>query len=259
MLFLYGLTICKLQDLRFMNKLKTEQQQVYNKIKNAMEKHRFEKWRTTVLTLLLPLNDFAKIGTLERRIRRLMNGKEFDYICVIEPVIIKEGFDPFRPKLYSNRYYQNSNKFLPIYHAHLIVKAEPESLRDLKVEWQKIVRNKNSVLFRCEAQKKTTRELVNYLTKYYEEKRDSQPHFFMELNSYYEFSIPKDNKLEDESELIPTKHSLLNEVHYYQTYIYLIYRVINTMVKSTSKRKIQIPKEYSAPSKLLTFMLLWKL
>jgi hypothetical protein len=194
-----------------MKNKKQNQKEVYEIIKRTMIERGFQKDNTTVLTLLLPLNDLSNHSQLMRKVRRLFRDHELDIITVIEPVIEPKGSSPFRPKYYSSRYYHNINKFLPMYHAHVIVRAAPEEICQMKSEWSRIVKSKRDELFRCEPIKKSIPELVNYVTKYWEEKRNLTADFSIELNAPAQV-VAVDDQFEEELQRNEIEDSMLKRV-----------------------------------------------
>lgn len=158
-----------------MNKKQLTQMEVYQEIKNAMVIAGFDKANTSVVTLQLPLNDFSTKEQLMLKVNKFMNCICADSIVVIEPVIEGDGFNPFRPDYNRNRNLIRHDKFLPMYHAHIVVKLPPEEMIAHKEKWLQIVKSKKSCLFHCEPIKKDIPHLVNYITKYFELKRDVEP------------------------------------------------------------------------------------
>jgi len=164
-----------------MKRKKETQRVVYKRLMDTLEQQGFNKFNTCVLTLQLPINCLIKDKPFMNRINKLMKPLSVDYIAVIEPVLETDGKNTFRPNYYKTRYYQNLNKILPMYHAHVIVKMTPEEMMKHKATWLKLCRSKQGCLFHCEPIKKTTSQLVNYVTKFYEDKRDFTPIHFIHV------------------------------------------------------------------------------
>lgn len=146
---------------------KETQKEVYNKIKEVVEYHGFKKENSSMITLLLQPGATDREEQLLKKVHRLLAPLNRTYAAVVEPVVGE-------PEIYElAEYYYHEHK--PWFHVHILIQEEGKELRSLSSEWFKIIGKSTKRLFHCSHIKDSIASTVNYMTKYFEAKRDGNP------------------------------------------------------------------------------------
>lgn len=147
---------------------KRDKNEVYKVVMDFCQENSFTKENSSFVTLLLPPGNFST----EQEVKIYLNSlvQEFDApaIISIEPVI--PGNDLGTMSLLK-MYGKYRTELLPFYHAHILVKDDCLDSIVLRNKWNEIVGSKLQKLFRFGPVEKSIREVVNYITKFFEEKR----------------------------------------------------------------------------------------
>ncbi len=172
--------------MEVIKKKKETQTEVYKKIKEVAEENGFDKDNSSMLTLLLRPGSTMREKQLLKKVDELLSPLNRTYMAVVEPVLGE-------PELYNNAgYYYHENK--PWYHVHILIQEFGLELRGLSTQWFNIVGKSSKRLFHCSHVKDSICATINYMTKWFEEKRDGYPqyhiHQHQQEEQHAELTIP---------------------------------------------------------------------
>lgn len=147
---------------------KRDKNEVYKLAMDYCHEHSITKENSSVVTLLLPPGNFSSEQEMQIYLNSLVQEFDAPAIISIEPVV--PGNDLGTMSLLK-MYGKCRTELLPFYHAHILVKDESLNSTILQNKWNEIVGSKLQKLFRCSPLEKSIREVVNYITKFFEVKR----------------------------------------------------------------------------------------
>lgn len=148
---------------------KRDKSEVYKTAMDYCLVHSMTKENSSVLTLLLPPGNFSDAQEVKNYLHSFVQDIDAPpAIISIEPVVPRNDLDTMSLlKMYG----KCRTELLPFYHAHILVKDDCLDSNVLRKKWNEIVGSKLKKLFQFAPVEKTIRDVVNYVTKFLEEKR----------------------------------------------------------------------------------------
>lgn len=153
-------------DINWINN--NDKNEVYKMVMDYCQDNCMTKENTSVLTLLLPPGNFSDAKEVKNYLYSFFQEIDAPAVLSIEPVLPGNALSTMSLlKMYG----KCRTELLPFYHAHILVKDESLNSTVLQNKWNEIVGSKLQKLFRCSPLEKSIREVVNYITKFFEVKR----------------------------------------------------------------------------------------
>lgn len=147
---------------------RSDKNEMYKLAMDYCQEHCMTKENSSVLTLLLPPGNFSDAEEVKNYLYSFFQEIDAPAVLSIEPVLPGNTLSTMRLlKIYG----KCRTELLPFYHAHILVKDESLNSTVLRNKWNEIVGSKIQKLFRCSPVEKSIREVINYITKFFEVKR----------------------------------------------------------------------------------------
>lgn len=147
---------------------KGEKNEVYRDAIRYCDFYNLTKTNSSVLTLLLPPGNFSNVEEVQQYLSILLQEFQTPSILSIEPVIPGNQMNSMSLLKIYGRY---NTELLPFYHAHVLILDEELHKGKLTAAWNKIVGSKMNQLVQCNYLESSIREIINYITKFFERKR----------------------------------------------------------------------------------------
>lgn len=142
--------------------------EIYRSALDYCSLHGLTEDNCVVATLLLPPGNFSDLEEVKEYVFKFLNGIKNPAIASIEPVI--PGNDVQIAKLIK-MYGRINTELLPFYHVHIVILDKKLNISELRMKWASIVGSRNKKLFHICPIEKTMRDVVNYVTKFFESGR----------------------------------------------------------------------------------------
>ncbi len=141
---------------------------VYTRAMEYCEAHALTKANSSVLTLLLPPGNFSDAEEVQQYLSSLLQEFQIPAILSIEPVLPGNDMNTMSLLKIYGKY---KTELLPFYHVHLLILDEELEKDKIRTAWNNVVDSKMKELFHCSHVESSIREVINYITKFFERKR----------------------------------------------------------------------------------------
>jgi hypothetical protein len=145
-----------------------EKNEMYRSALDYCQLHGLTEDNCVVATLLLSPGDFSDVYEVQNYVSRFTDGGHILAFASIEPVIPGNDLNTMKLlKMYGNI----KTELLPFFHVHMVILDKNLNLSELRLKWASIVGSNNKKLFHISPIEKTMRDVVNYVTKFFESGR----------------------------------------------------------------------------------------
>lgn len=146
-----------------------DKQAAYDMTLDFAQEHGIKTDNSATVTLLFKPGALCSIKEVQSKVELYLSNIKTPAVASIEPVLTERGES--LPNLYRYAGFKNF-ELLPLYHVHILLIENKYEIREQRKKWERIIKCKRKNLFQCKYIETSIRQTTNYITKFFEEKRE---------------------------------------------------------------------------------------
>ncbi len=146
-----------------------DKQAAYDMTLDFAQKHGIKTDNSATVTLLFKPGALCSIKEVQSKVELFLSNIKTPAVASIEPVLTERGES--LPNLYRYAGFKNF-ELLPLYHVHILLIENKYEIREQRKKWGRIIKCKRKNLFQCKYIETSIHQTTNYITKFFEEKRE---------------------------------------------------------------------------------------